>query len=589
MPAIDMEEVPNADHGDDRARLTSGYLTPIALDRDIFMRRLITSLGHLNEAILGSDVAGGYIMNVGLSMGAAIEEEYKRFWNIDRPFTLDEYGHVIVDLKQKIQGNFSLVSKSPDKVVVRTTSCPFDALVRQSPSLCFMTSSVFGGIAARNFGYAKVVLHKRIALGDDGCYVTVHLRRTPEAEKAIGKEYFADVERASPDVVEQIRLMENVRRLRRELGEMHSRWEEIVRGAADAIALIDLDCRIAYANGRWRDILGTEGEEMVGGSFCQIIAPEDQARFDEARGRVLDGQRMASLSLRLRHRDDSFRDALASLGPVRDESGAIIAILGIVHDVTEERESARLKDDFLNTASHELRTPVTTIRTLTDIMLRTLQRGDAVDPEQFANRLRTIQRQTDRLTSLSSDLLDVSRVQQGKLALRLETHDLNDIVSECVIAQRDALPPGDTHTIRFTPYAQEPARPVLLSVERPRIELIIANMLENAIKYSPDGGEIAVVTGVDGSSAYVHITDHGIGISNEDLLKIFTPFYRGSNASSNHFAGLGLGLYLSQRIAEAHGGALSATSSAQAGTTFTLTIPLAPPDAGTATLETERT
>lgn len=587
MPASDTEEVLGADHGNDHAHPAGGYLTPITLDRDIFMRRLITSLGHLNEAILGSDVAGGYIMNVGLSMGAAIEEEYKRYWKIERPFTVDEYSHVIVDLKQKIKGNFSLVSKSPEKVVVRTTSCPFDALVRQSPSLCFMTSSVFGGIAARNFGYAKVVLHKRIALGDDGCYATVHLQRTPEAEQAIGKEYFAEVERASPDVVEQIRLMENVRRLRRELGEMHSRWEEIVRGAADAIVLIDLECRIAYANGRWRDVLGIEGEELVGGTFCNIVAPDDQTPFDEARAQALGGQRMTSVSLRLRHRDASFRDVLASLGPVHDESGGIIAILGIVHDVTEERESARLKDDFLNTASHELRTPVTTIRTLTDIMLRTLQRGGTIDPEQFAKRLHTIQRQTDRLTSLSSDLLDVSRVQRGKLALQIETHDLNAIVTDCVVTQREALPPGDTHVIRIMGHAQEPAQPILTDIERPRIELVIANLLENAIKYSPDGGEIEVTTGIAGSSAYVRVTDHGIGVPGDDLPKIFTPFYRGSNASSRHFTGLGLGLYLSQRIAEAHGGELSVTSSAQEGTTFTLSLPLvASGDAATAS-ETE--
>src|SRR5512142_1351018 len=90
----------------------------IALDRDRFMRQLVASLGHLNEGILGSDVAGAYIMNVGLSMGAAIETEYKQSWGIDRPFTLDEYSEVIVDLKQRIQGNFSLVSKSSEKVVV---------------------------------------------------------------------------------------------------------------------------------------------------------------------------------------------------------------------------------------------------------------------------------------------------------------------------------------------------------------------------------------------------------------------------------------------------------------------------------------
>lgn len=166
----------------------TAFETPVALDRDRFMRGLVASLGHLNEGLLGSDVAGAYIMNVGLSMGAAIEREYKRYWGIERPFTLDEYAHVIVDLKQTIDGNFSHVSTSPEKVVVRTTSCPFEEFVRQSPSLCFMTSSVFGGIAARNFGYAKVVLHQRIAPGDLGCHVTVSLQRTPEAQAAIGRD-----------------------------------------------------------------------------------------------------------------------------------------------------------------------------------------------------------------------------------------------------------------------------------------------------------------------------------------------------------------------------------------------------------------
>jgi hypothetical protein len=199
------------------------FLTPIVLDRDLFMRRLIAALGYLNEGILGSDLTGAYILNVGLSMGAAIEEEYKRFWGIDRCLTLDEYAHVIVDLKQKIQGNFSLVSKDAFKVVVRTTSCPFDTLVRQSPSLCFMTSSVFGGIAARNFGYAKVVLHQRIALGDPGCYVTIHLQRTPEAQMALGKEYVPDLDQGSPDIAEQLHLMEQVQHLRKQLGESTSR------------------------------------------------------------------------------------------------------------------------------------------------------------------------------------------------------------------------------------------------------------------------------------------------------------------------------------------------------------------------------
>jgi PAS domain S-box-containing protein len=303
------------------------FSTPITLDRDTFMRRLIASLGHLNEGILGSDIAGAYVMNVGLSMGAAIEAEYKRFWQLDRAFTLDEYAHVIVDLKQKINGNFSLVSKDPTKVVVRTTSCPFDDFVRQSPSLCFMTSSVFGGIAARNFGYAKTVLHKRIALGDPGCYVTVYLQRTAEAEAAVGKEYAPDTEQASPDIAEQLRLMDNLRRLHRQLGETTSRWDELMRSAAEAVCVVAPTGLVGFANARWRELLGVEGNELVGGTLIRLSHPEDAARLDALLAQAMSGERASGQALRLRHRDTTWRELLVSVSPIRDETGVLSGVL----------------------------------------------------------------------------------------------------------------------------------------------------------------------------------------------------------------------------------------------------------------------
>jgi PAS domain S-box-containing protein len=548
--------------------------TPIALDRDGFMRRLVAGLGHLNEGILGSEVAGAYIMNVGLSMGAAIEAEYKRFWGIERPFTLDEYAHVIVDLKRKIQGQFSLVSKDPRKVVVQTTSCPFDEFVRQSPSLCFMTSSVFGGIAARNFGYAKVVLHRRIALGDDGCYVTIHLQRTPEAEVGIGKEYFPDIEQASPDISEQLRLMNSLHRLRHELGEVHSRWEEVVRGAVEAIAVLDSSHRVVYANGRWRDVLGVEGDELTGMDLLQLVLPEEREQLAPALVGAWEGRRTVGLLLRLVHRTGAWRDLRVSLGPVRDEYGSPLAVLLIGHDVTEQREAERLKDDLLTTASHELRTPVATIKMLSELLLHQLERGDTLDPEQLGKRLRTIQRQADRLALLGMDLVDVARLQQGRLKVKRERHDLNDLIQACVSSQRELLAGVEAHhiTVRASQV------PVYVAIERARIEQVLMNLLENAVKYSPGGGEITVTCEADGDWARVHITDQGIGIPESDLPKLFTPFYRGSNAPSRHFTGLGLGLYLSAAIAEAHGGRLTAESVVGQGATFTLALPRAGAD-----------
>jgi PAS domain S-box-containing protein len=545
------------------------FNTPIALDRDLFMRRLIASLGYLNEGILGSELTGAYILNVGLSMGAAIEEEYKRFWGITRAFTLNEYAHVIVDLKQKIGGNFSLVSKDASKVVVRTTSCPFDTLVRQSPSLCFMTSSVFGGIAARNFGYAKVVLHQRIALGDPGCYVTVHLQHTPEAEAALGKEYVPDLTQASPDIAEQLHLMEQVRQLRQQLGETTSRWEEVMQGASEAIGAFDREGRIMYANARWRDLLGIEGGEMVDTLFDHLVYKEDQAAMRQAFALVAKGKRVHGHVFRILHRDKSLRTVWMSMGAIRDDRGYIVGLLGIMRDITQEHEVQRIKDELLTTTAHELRTPITTIRGLTQVLLRGLEQGNVPTPETLAKRLQIIQRETDRLTRLGADLTDVTRLQTGALSLQRDYYDLRVVLEALVEIQRDVLENQERWPLEL----HAPAEPLPVWIDRPRFEQVISNLLDNARKYSPEGGSILIETKRQGDIAQISITDSGIGIPQQELTQVFTAFFRASNASVHHFPGVGLGLYLCQSILQAHGGTITVTSQEGQGTTFLLLLP----------------
>ncbi|MFN3430641.1 MAG: methanogen output domain 1-containing protein [Candidatus Sericytochromatia bacterium] len=186
---------------------------PLELNRDLFMRLLITNFAHVIENLINSDMAESYVMQVGLSMGKQIEEVYKAAFDTD-DFDLEQYARVIVDLKRHIHGRFYLVEATPERVVTKTTSCPFESIVKNAPSLCMMTSSVFGGIAARNFDYAKVELKERIALGHAGCTVVVHLQRTPESEAAEGQEYFRETAQASPKIQEQVRMSQTVRSLK---------------------------------------------------------------------------------------------------------------------------------------------------------------------------------------------------------------------------------------------------------------------------------------------------------------------------------------------------------------------------------------
>jgi polyhydroxyalkanoate synthesis regulator phasin len=223
---------------------------PVSLDRDVFMRLLITNFAHVIEHLLDSDMAEAYVMQVGLSMGKQIEEVYKATFGTGE-LDLDQYAEVIIDLKRHIQGRFYLVEATPERVIAKTTSCPFEGIVRNAPSLCMMTSSVFGGIAARNFGYSKVELKERIALGHAGCTVVVHLKQTPETAAVEGKEYFADTAQASPLIQEQLQLSKTVRTLQ-DMNEELVRFKRIaVDRELKMVALKDevqaLQARLAEA------------------------------------------------------------------------------------------------------------------------------------------------------------------------------------------------------------------------------------------------------------------------------------------------------------------------------------------------------
>ncbi|MDX1572406.1 MAG: methanogen output domain 1-containing protein [Methylophaga sp.] len=162
---------------------------PIPLERDIFLRTLLRHLAGSLEEIIGIDNASGFISYVGQQMGDEIDKTYKQSLQINQLSRAD-VASVLVDLKQRIQGDFYIVSEDEDKIVLSTNSCPFGDKVKGRPSLCMMTSNVFGTIAANNLGYAKVVLNETIAAGHSGCLVTVHLQQNEKVDLEVGNEYF---------------------------------------------------------------------------------------------------------------------------------------------------------------------------------------------------------------------------------------------------------------------------------------------------------------------------------------------------------------------------------------------------------------
>ncbi len=164
----------------------------IPLERDIFFRKLIRELAHTLEDVVGYHETMGYISLVGQKMGEWINELYTNGLGVKR-LSQEQVGEVLVDLKKRIYGEFSLESYSDQKMTLSNKSCPFGNLVVGCPSMCMMTSNVFGYITAKNIGYAKVCLDKTIARGDPNCHITVFIKLTPECEEAKGREYFGDV------------------------------------------------------------------------------------------------------------------------------------------------------------------------------------------------------------------------------------------------------------------------------------------------------------------------------------------------------------------------------------------------------------
>ena len=160
----------------------------VQLDRDVFLRRLLRELAGTLQDIVGLQEASGYISVVGAAMGEHIDAEYRRALAVER-LSRAQVAEVLVDLKRRIHGDFFVLEETEDRLVLGNRACPFGDFVQGRPSLCMMTSNVFGSIAAENLGYAGVELERTIAQGHAGCRVVVHLRPTELAQPGL-REYF---------------------------------------------------------------------------------------------------------------------------------------------------------------------------------------------------------------------------------------------------------------------------------------------------------------------------------------------------------------------------------------------------------------
>lgn len=345
----------------------------------------------------------------------------------------------------------------------------------------------------------------------------------------------------------------------------------IVNGVVEGLVLVAPDEHLLSVNHQFEELFGVSASQVLGRSFDDLRAVVDRvfAKPDELRARVAgttsdETARFTEIVQQVWPQERALQ--LFSTPVLTD--GRFLGRLYGFRDVTQERELDRMKTEFVSQVSHELRTPLTAIKGFTDLLLD----GDAGDVnEEQQEYLDIVKSNVDRLVALINDLLDISRIESGRIKLQLAPIDLADIIRSVAATMRPLLE-GKQQTL--TTVCVAPDLPPAMG-DHDRVVQVVTNLLSNAHKYTQAGGSISVSAERAGDMLRVAVQDNGMGIPADDIPKLFTRFFRVDSSLTREIGGTGLGLSIVKSIVELQGGAVSVDSEPGQGSTFAFTLPLA--------------
>lgn len=361
-------------------------------------------------------------------------------------------------------------------------------------------------------------------------------------------------------------LINNVEVYRAESRE-RSTLTAIQASMTEGIAVLDSDGSVLYFNRAAEHHWSMTANTVIGKDFLGAIGEhaEDFEEPQEAMEQLtalIDGtSEFPAIELAVAKPDR--RDLAMATFPISTETGDDMMGL-LVRDVTEERDLDRRRDTFVSVASHELRTPMTTILGFTELLLDDIPDGDA------HRWLEHVHEDSLRLTRILDDMLDVSRIQSGRVRMTIERIDVADLVEEVI--------EGIGSTTDIHEFDVQVADGISKALtDHAKTTQIVLNLISNAIKYSPGGGKITVtaVPSESGDEILVRVTDAGIGIAPEDVDRVFDTFYRVKNEETYEIRGTGLGLYIVKSLVEGIGGTMGVESELGQGSTFWFTLPAA--------------
>jgi PAS domain S-box-containing protein len=350
------------------------------------------------------------------------------------------------------------------------------------------------------------------------------------------------------------------------LQESEKRYRDLYEEAPNAYFSVGVDGRIKRANHRATELLGYSRDELVGRPVFELYADTEngKAKAREVFQRFLAAEEILDEELEMRRADGSSVWISLSVRPVRDKEGQVVASRSVVVDITERKRLDQLKDEFIGLISHELRSPLTVI---TGAVSTVLTEGERLSPEETRQLLQDAALEAESLSHMLGNLLELSRQQADRLFLHAEAINVGKVI-------QDAIGEIKRQSSAHQFVVDLPRRLPPVEADELRLERILYNLLENAVKYSPQGGEIRVSVRLQEKHLVFAVSDQGIGISPSDQDKLFQPFQRIEDPRLAGVKGAGLGLLVCRRLVEAHGGRIWVESGVGHGSTFFFTMPL---------------
>jgi len=322
------------------------------------------------------------------------------------------------------------------------------------------------------------------------------------------------------------------------------------------------DGELDYVNQQALDFFGVEAKAIVGPEWLNHLHPDDQEACIATWTHSLQTGDIYQFEFRLRDKDGNYKWHLARALPFISD-GKIIKWFGTNTDIDEQKQLQRQKDDFLAIASHELKTPVTSIKAYAQVLGAMLTKEGDLKKAEMVLRMDA---QVNRLTNLIGDLLDVTKINTGRLQFNQSWFDFNQVIKETI---EDLQHTTQKHTL-----AMDFTETGKIYSDKDRISQVITNLVTNAIKYSPHSDKIIISTKLENNEAIVCVQDFGIGIPGDKADKVFEQFYRVSGDKQHTFPGLGLGLYISSEIIKREGGRMWVNSIEGKGSTFCFSLPV---------------